>query len=87
MASFASVPPKGPPPKPPDKGSFPLDHGRECSGAKEVYMQCLKQHGMQAQAEACRKLSAAYLQCRMDTCARRRSASQARTAPQLRLST
>ena len=77
--SFASVPPKAPPPRPPDKGSFPLDHGRECSAAKDVYVQCLKQHGMQAQADECRKLSAAYLQCRMDTCAGRRRALPSRT--------
>ena len=69
MASFASVPAKGLPPKPPDKGSFPLDHFRECSAAKETYMGCLKEHMMQAQTEACRELSAAYLQCRMDSCA------------------
>ena len=68
MASFASVPAKGLPPKPPDKGSFPLDHFRECSDAKKTYMDCLKQHTMSTQVEECRKLSAAYLQCRMDAC-------------------
>ena len=57
------------PPSPPDKGSFPLDHFRECSDAKSIYMDCLKQHDMQA--EDCRHLAAAYLQCRMDACARR----------------
>ncbi|KAL1495854.1 hypothetical protein AB1Y20_014498 [Prymnesium parvum] len=66
MASFASVPARGLPAKPPDKGSFPLDHFRECSEAKEAYMACLKEHMMQAQTGACRELSAAYLQCRMD---------------------
>ena len=69
MASFASVPAKGLPPKQPDKGSFPLDHFRECSQAKELYMACLKEHMMNTQTEECRELSAAYLQCRMDSCA------------------
>mmetsp|Transcript_13911 Transcript_13911/g.41141 ORF Transcript_13911/g.41141 Transcript_13911/m.41141 type:complete len:150 (-) Transcript_13911:259-708(-) len=64
MASFASLPAKGLPPKPPDKGSFPLDHFRECSELKSEYMGCLKQHSMQI--DACRDLSASYLQCRMD---------------------
>ena len=63
----AHVPVRGLPPKAPDKGSFPLDHFGECSEAKASYMKCLKEHGMHADAEACRKLSAAYLQCRMDT--------------------
>ena len=67
MASFASVPAKGAPPRPPDKGSFPLDHFGECSAQKRSYMECLKQHAMQTQD--CRELAKAYLQCRMDTCA------------------
>lgn len=66
MASNASVPSRGLPPKPPDKGSFPLDHYGECSDAKRTYVQCLREHGMQAQSEDCRSLSAAYLKCRMD---------------------
>ncbi|EOD12377.1 hypothetical protein EMIHUDRAFT_67095 [Emiliania huxleyi CCMP1516] len=52
MASFASLPAKGLPPKPPDKGSFPLDHFRECSELKSEYMGCLKQHSMQARRPA-----------------------------------
>eukprot|EP00310_Coccolithus_braarudii_P017304 CAMPEP_0183342758 /NCGR_PEP_ID=MMETSP0164_2-20130417/8815_1 /TAXON_ID=221442 /ORGANISM="Coccolithus pelagicus ssp braarudi, Strain PLY182g" /LENGTH=127 /DNA_ID=CAMNT_0025513447 /DNA_START=14 /DNA_END=397 /DNA_ORIENTATION=- len=67
MASFASVPAKGAPPRPPDKGSFPLDHFGECSAAKTQYMECLKQHQMQGNRDDCRRLSAAYLQCRMDS--------------------
>merc|ERR1719198_1453942 len=65
MASFASVPAKGAPPRPPDKGSFPLDHFGECSAVKRRYMECLKEHAMQT--EACRNLAKSYLQCRMDT--------------------
>ena len=66
MASNASLPARGLPAKPPDKGSFPLDHFRECSEAKTEYMNCLKAHAMKADAVECRELSAAYLQCRMD---------------------
>jgi len=46
MASFASLPPKGLPPRPPDNGSFPLDHFRECSDVKAKCMECLKLNGM-----------------------------------------
>ena len=66
------APAKQLPPKPPDRGSFPLDHFRECSGSKKLYVDCLKEHDMQA--EACRHLAGAYLQCRMDTCAASTSA-------------
>ena len=66
------APAKQLPPKPPDRGSFPLDHFRECSGSKKLYVDCLKEHDMQA--EACRHLAGAYLQCRMDTCAATTSA-------------
>lgn len=83
MASHASVPPRGAPPKAPDKGSFPLDHFRECSAAKESYMGCLRENAMQT--ADCRELSAQYLKCRMDTCARARPLRRARaphpTAP------
>ena len=66
------APAKQLPPKPPDRGSFPLDHFRECSGSKKTYILCLKEHDMQA--EDCRHLAGAYLQCRMDTCAATTSA-------------
>uniref|UniRef100_A0A7S2CM11 CHCH domain-containing protein n=1 Tax=Haptolina brevifila TaxID=156173 RepID=A0A7S2CM11_9EUKA len=66
MASNASIPARGLPPKPPDKGSFPLDHFGECSDAKKAYMSCLQENTMQTQSEECRLLSAAYLKCRMD---------------------
>ena len=67
MASNASLAPRGLPPKPPDKGSFPLDHFRECSDVKSKYMDCLRRHNMVTEVEECRQLSAAYLQCRMDS--------------------
>ena len=66
MASNASVPARGLPPKPPDKGSFPLDHYGECTEPKKLYMQCLREHAMATQSDECRELSAAYLKCRMD---------------------
>jgi cytochrome c oxidase assembly protein subunit 19 len=69
MASNAAMPARGLAPKPPDKGSFPLDHFRECSEAKEQYLACLKDNTMRADGDACRTFSAAYLQCRMDACA------------------
>ena len=37
---------------------------------KEQYLECLKEHG--SDAEACRDLAKAYLQCRMERCARAR---------------
>ena len=67
MASNASLAPRGLPPKPPDKGSFPLDHFRECSQVKTKYMDCLKAHNMVTDVEECRQLSAAYLECRMES--------------------
>lgn len=72
MASNASVPSRGLPPKPPDKGSFPLDHFGECSDAKKSYMACLRENTMATQSDECRVLSAAYLKCRMDRCAQSR---------------
>ena len=66
MASNASLPARGLPPKPPDKGSFPLDHFRECSEVKATYLECLRDNNMVPAAEECRELSGKYLQCRMD---------------------
>lgn len=44
-----------------------MDHFGECSAVKKSYLACLHEHSMQAEAEPCRDLSAAYLKCRMDT--------------------
>mmetsp|Transcript_59025 Transcript_59025/g.110589 ORF Transcript_59025/g.110589 Transcript_59025/m.110589 type:complete len:140 (-) Transcript_59025:40-459(-) len=52
------------PGRPPDKGSFPLDHFSECSRLKDEYLKCLKQHSHDNMS--CRYLSKQYLQCRMD---------------------
>lgn len=50
--------------RPPDKGSFPLDHLAECKGAMEEYQRCMRENGMETYR--CRELSAAYLTCRME---------------------
>merc|ERR1712079_359164 len=52
------------PGRPPDKGSFPLDHFAECSHLKAEYLQCLKENGFDNMA--CRYLSKQYLECRME---------------------
>lgn len=50
--------------KPPDKGSFPLDHDGDCKELKKDYMRCLKRN--QGDNLSCRYMSRKYLQCRMD---------------------
>lgn len=51
-------------PKPPDKGSFPLDHEGECKQGVLKYLLCLKDHN--GSAEPCRHLAKDYLECRMN---------------------
>ncbi|TNN04167.1 cytochrome c oxidase assembly protein COX19 [Takifugu rubripes] len=51
-------------PRPPDKGSFPLDHFGECTAFKERFMKCLKEKGFDN--SKCRMQSKEYLECRMD---------------------
>mmetsp|Transcript_5985 Transcript_5985/g.13628 ORF Transcript_5985/g.13628 Transcript_5985/m.13628 type:complete len:140 (+) Transcript_5985:41-460(+) len=60
--------------RPPDKGSFPLDHFSECSDLKEEYLRCLKDH--KHDNMSCRYLSKKYLQCRMDKNLMRREPMQ-----------
>ncbi|KAG5480595.1 hypothetical protein LSCM1_06299 [Leishmania martiniquensis] len=50
--------------KPPDLGSFPLDHYRECKSEIELYYTCLKANNYMA--PMCRDEVRDYLQCRMD---------------------
>lgn len=50
-------------PKPPDKGSFPLDHDGECKAFMMKYLRCIRDD---AEASNCRHLAKDYLQCRMD---------------------
>lgn len=49
---------------PPEKGSFPLDHFKECQDATTNYQQCLKQN--QNLSAPCHTLAKQYLECRMD---------------------
>jgi len=50
--------------KPPEKGSFPLDHDGECKLFMIKYMKCLRTNDM-SNAD-CRQQSKDYLQCRME---------------------
>lgn len=51
-------------PKPPDKGSFPLDHEGECKQGVLKYLLCLRDHD--GNASPCRHLAKDYLECRMN---------------------
>ncbi|XP_040212695.1 cytochrome c oxidase assembly protein COX19 [Rana temporaria] len=51
-------------PRPPDKGSFPLDHFGECKPFKEIFMKCLRENSFQS--NLCRDESKEYLECRME---------------------
>lgn len=51
-------------PKPPAKGSFPLDHDGECKDLMKQYINCLNKSN--SDASSCREISEKYLQCRMD---------------------
>ncbi|CAG2162672.1 unnamed protein product [Oppiella nova] len=51
-------------PKPPDKGSFPLDHESECKAVMIEYLKCLNDHN--CDNSSCRPLAKDYLKCRMD---------------------
>ncbi|KAK7507294.1 hypothetical protein BaRGS_00001229 [Batillaria attramentaria] len=49
--------------KPPEKGSFPLDHDGECKEFMTKYMRCLRQN--KQENTKCRQESMNYLNCRM----------------------
>eukprot|EP01096_Ripella_sp_DP13-Kostka_P000333 TRINITY_DN1039_c1_g1_i1.p1 TRINITY_DN1039_c1_g1~~TRINITY_DN1039_c1_g1_i1.p1 ORF type:complete len:123 (-),score=42.33 TRINITY_DN1039_c1_g1_i1:161-529(-) len=51
-------------PRPPEKGSFPLDHDAECKELMQSYLTCLRANRMVT--SACMEQSKLYLQCRMD---------------------
>jgi cytochrome c oxidase assembly protein subunit 19 len=50
--------------KAPDKGSFPLDHFKECKKEVAQYNKCLLK--FDNLPKRCRKYQKAYLECRMD---------------------
>ncbi|PVD38844.1 hypothetical protein C0Q70_01468 [Pomacea canaliculata] len=50
--------------KPPEKGSFPLDHDGECREFMKKYMKCLREN--RQENTMCREQSMAYLNCRME---------------------
>ncbi|CAR64352.1 YALI0E34540p [Yarrowia lipolytica CLIB122] len=49
----------------PDRGSFPLDHDRECSHIMIDYLKCMKL-AQGRNAAGCRLLAKEYLRCRME---------------------
>lgn len=51
-------------PRPPEKGSFPLDHDGDCRKLVSKYLKCL--HEKQLDSSECRDVAKDYLQCRMD---------------------
>ncbi|KAI4872375.1 hypothetical protein NFI96_033640 [Prochilodus magdalenae] len=51
-------------PRPPEKGSFPLDHFGECKVFKETFMRCLRENNFDN--SLCRLQSKEYLECRME---------------------
>ncbi|XP_027730688.1 cytochrome c oxidase assembly protein COX19 [Vombatus ursinus] len=51
-------------PRPPEKGSFPLDHFGECKAFKEKFMKCLRDNNFEN--TLCRNESKEYLECRME---------------------
>ncbi|XP_075383748.1 cytochrome c oxidase assembly protein COX19 isoform X2 [Tenrec ecaudatus] len=52
-------------PRPPDKGSFPLDHLGECKRFQEKFMKCLRDSHFES--ARCRSESKDYLECRMES--------------------
>ena len=52
------------PPRPPERGSFPLDHDGECTVPMRLYLDCMK--SSQNDNSRCREESKKYLECRMD---------------------
>ena len=52
-------------PRPPAKGSFPLDHFGECKDLMSQYMKFLNR-SVDADSAACQSIAKDYLACRMD---------------------
>ncbi|ODV91761.1 hypothetical protein CANCADRAFT_16218, partial [Tortispora caseinolytica NRRL Y-17796] len=52
-------------PKPPDRGSFLLDHYGDCAEIAQKYLSCIKMtQGLNS--DGCREIAKKYLKCRMD---------------------
>lgn len=52
-------------PTPPERGSFPLDHDKECVLQMQRYLECMKLVKNE-NAPNCRLLAKEYLRCRME---------------------
>ncbi|KAJ1804107.1 Suppressor of Sensor Kinase (SLN1) [Coemansia sp. RSA 2598] len=61
--SFGGPPKINVRPTPPDRGSFPLDHGGECKEIMKLYLDCLQSN--RGNYKLCKPLSKEYLECRM----------------------
>ncbi len=48
----------------PEKGSFPLDHFKECTDIIEKYLTCINKHELMP--KRCQKIQLEYLNCRME---------------------
>ncbi|KAI9293276.1 hypothetical protein K502DRAFT_306559 [Neoconidiobolus thromboides FSU 785] len=51
-------------PTPPDRGSFPLDHDKQCYESMKNYLSCLKKN--KNETMNCRELAKQHLECRMN---------------------
>ena len=53
------------PPRPPERGSFPLDRLGECRKFAKAYRKCIRAQDGHLTSE-CRRISKLYLECRME---------------------
>lgn len=49
---------------PPEKGSFPIDHFKECQDIVDKYLKCISKHELMP--KRCQELQKDYLNCRME---------------------
>jgi cytochrome c oxidase assembly protein subunit 19 len=49
---------------PPERGSFPIDHFKECTDIISKYLSCISKHELMP--KRCQKLQVEYLNCRME---------------------
>lgn len=64
MTTSTSLSGRNLPPRPPLKGSFPLDHLGECKPLARLYAACLGEND--GAAGQCRAIARKYLECRME---------------------